>query len=496
MRYLRRALEIKEGLFGADSPETAKDLNDLGHAFLRRATHALAEQYLERARRLWNPVTDAPNLAATLDNLGQVHMVMGRANLAEPLFRDALEIRERELGEYAYGTSVTVVNLAQVAQEHGDLTGAVRLFKRAVDIRESIGDESNPSTAAAAHMLLASALEELGQLAEAVPQYNRAVELYRTSLGPRHPRTLYAAFQAAAHALELGDPSGDTALLEVIRALDDDAAEAAGSPSGSPTDLNNLGFAFWLRGDYATARRLYQLAQAQGPMPETLNNLGMIEERLGEYGEAVKHYRQALAILRGQGTPERQSSLYARILNNLGVSLTLGGDPASGGSCLEEALAVRRELQDDRGPGYAVTLRNLGLVAQRQGRLDDALRLMDEGRALLVRNPGVRSPEYARTLQSLGEVLADLGDDDAALTALQSALEIRRIAPGRGHPDTAVTFRSLANVLRRKGREAEACEALRAALPVFERYMGPDHSWTIHLRAESSPCLPDSTTPT
>jgi hypothetical protein len=46
-------------------------------------------------------------------------------------------------------------------------------------------------------------------------------------------------------------------------------------------------------------------------------------------------------------------------------------------------------------------------------------------------------------------------------------------------------------VLRRKGRQAEACEALRAALPVFERHIGLNHSWTIQLRAESKPCLPD-----
>src|SRR6266568_437273 len=84
--YLRRALEINEDMFGIDSPQTAKYLNDLGFAFLYGTSSAFAQPYLERARRLWNPVTDAPNLAATLDNLGQLHMHMERPDLGDYSF--------------------------------------------------------------------------------------------------------------------------------------------------------------------------------------------------------------------------------------------------------------------------------------------------------------------------------------------------------------------------------------------------------------------------
>ncbi|HEY6311962.1 MAG TPA: tetratricopeptide repeat protein [Streptosporangiaceae bacterium] len=502
VRYLRRALEIKEGLFGVDSPQTAKELNDLGFAFLGGPSRTLGQPYLERARRLWNPVTDAPDLAATLDNLGQLHMGMGRADLAEPFFHEALEIRERELGEYAYGTSVTVVNLAQIARGRGDLTGAVKLFKRAVDIRESIGDKSDPSATARSHLQLAGALEELGELAEADPHITRALELYRASLGPQHPQTLSAAVLAHRRAFERGDQSGVTDLLTAIRTLSDGVPGAAGAQAESTDELNNLGFgelnnlgfAFWLHGDYAAARRMYQLALGRGPDPTVLNNLGMIAERLGEYTAAVEHYQEALSVLREQRASRWGSALQARVLNNLGVSMTLGGDPSSGGSCLGEALAIRRQLQGEEGPEYAVTLRNLGLVAQREGRLDDAQRLIEQGRDLLARTHGVRSAEYARTMLLLGELLAVRGDDEAALTALETALAVRRTALGMDHPDTAVTLRALADVLRRKGRETEACEALRAALPIFEQHMGADHPWTIQLRAESKPCIADSTT--
>lgn len=490
--YLRRALEIMESLFGVDSPQTAKELNDLGYALVGGSSRAQGLPYLERARRLWNPATDGPNLAATLDNLGQIHMGMGRADLAEPLFRDALGIRERDLGEYAYGTSVTVENLAHIAQDRGDLAGAVELFKRDVNIRESIGDESDPASTARSHLLLATALDQLGESAEAAPHYTRAVELYRDSLGPRHPQTVAAVVAATSYAFEHGDNPDRAGLLELTQALGDDASKAAGTPSGSPIDLNNMGFALWLRGDYANARRLYQLALSGGGAdPATLNNLGMIGERLGEYTAAVKYYRQALSVIREQGASGERGSLQARILNNLGVSLTLGGDLTAGASSLEEALGMRQQLYGKENSEYAVTLRNLGLVAQREGRFDDAQRHFEQGRDLLARSQGGRGTEYARTVYLLGELHAARGDDDAALAALQNALEIRRNTLGPDHPDTAVTLRALAAVLRRNGRETEACEALLAALPLFERYMGPDHSWTIQLRADSQPCLGD-----
>jgi tetratricopeptide (TPR) repeat protein len=495
VRYLRRALEIKETLFGVGSPETAKDLNDLGYSYLGSAARTLGKPYLERARRLWNPATDAPNLAATLDNLGQLYIGTGEVDLAEPLFREALQIRERELGEYSFGTSVTIVNLAQIAGVRGDLASAVKLFRRAVDIRESIGSESDPWNTGRSHMLLADALELLGELDEAELHYNRAFELYRASLGPQHPQTLFVAVKAGTRAFERGDQSDITDLLKTIETLSDVVPDSPGPEAISTDELNNLGFAFWLRGDYAAARKLYQLALSDGPEPTTLNNVGIIEERLGDYTAAVKLYRDALSTLREQRASPRRSTLQARILNNLGVSLTLGGDPSSGASCLAEALAIRRQLQGEGSPDYAVTLRNLGLVAQREGRLDDAQRVIEQSRDLLARAYGVRGAEYARTMQLLGELLAVRKDDDTALTTLETALDIRRTALGLNHPDTAVTLRALAGLLRRKGRETEACQALQAALPVFERYMGADHPWTIQLRAELKPCSAEPTAP-
>lgn len=477
---LQHALSIKEEIFGVDAPETAKELNDIGYAYLGAPTRVLGEPYLERARRLWDPVRDATNLAATLDNLGQLRIGSGRPDLAEPYLREALDIRLRELGPDAYPTSVTLVNLASIAAGRGDLATATDLARRAVDIRESLAGQCDPTSTAKSHLMLSNILHEAGDGAAAQRHSERALELYRAALGARHPRTLLAAIRASSRALTESDPAAAARLIEISGASGDSVPDEDLLAAASGPDLNNLGFALWLTGDYAAARRMYGMALSHGDVDATtLNNLGMVGERLGEYEAAAVHYREALSQLADESAPRSNPALRARVLNNLGVSLTLGGAPGAGGQCLREALEIRRHVQAGPGPDYAVTVRNLGLVAQREGRLDEAQELFEQARDLLGQ-PQVA--EYGRTLHLLGELRHARGDGAGAAADLRAALGSRMKTLGAGHPDTAVTKRALAAVLLRTGHADEARDLLREALPVFERRFGPEHPWTVDLR--------------
>ncbi|MFE2699459.1 tetratricopeptide repeat protein [Streptomyces mirabilis] len=480
--WLQQALSIKEEIFGVDAPETAKDLNDLGYAYLGGPTRVLAEPYLERARRLWDPRREATNLAATLDNLGQLQMGSGRSDLAEPYLREALDIRLRALGPDAYPTSVTIFNLARIAAERGDLATAIDLARRAIDIRESLGGRCDPTATALCHSMLGQYLHKAGDGAAARRHDERALELYQAALGARHPHTLSAAVRASSFALKEGDLAAAARLIEISGLSSDTVPDEDLLAAVDGINLNNLGFALWMTGDYAAARRLFAMALGRGGSEATtLNNLGMISERLGEYEAAAEHYRKALALLDDEAaSPSSELDLRARVLNNLGVSLTLGGEPGAAGRCLREALEIRRDLQGEIGRDYAVTVRNLGLVAQREGRLDEAQNLFEHARDLLGQP---QDAEYGRTLHLLGELRQTRGDDTGAAADLRAALGSRAVALGAGHPDTALTMRALAAVLLRSGHAGEACDLLQKALPVFERRFGPEHPWTMDLRA-------------
>lgn len=391
------------------------------------------------------------------------------------------DIRLRELGPDTYPTSVTLVNLARIAAERGDLAAATDLAQRAVDIREGLAGRCDPTSTAKSHILLGGLLHQAGDRAAADWHNERALELYRDALGARHPRTLSAAVQASSRALADGDLAAAAQLIETSGVSggtvpDEDLLAAASGP-----DLNNLGFALWMSGDYTAARRLYGIALGRGGAEATtLNNLGMIGERLGEYESAAEHYRKALSLLGDESASRSTLDLRARVLNNLGVSLTLGGVSADGGRCLRKALEIRRDLHAKPGHDYAVTVRNLGLVAQWEGRLDEAQHSFEYARDLLAQP---QSTEYSRTLHLLGELRRARGDEAGAAADLRAALASRTAALGTGHPDTAVTMRALATVLLWTGHADEARDLLQKALPVFERRFGPKHQWTVDLRA-------------
>ncbi|WP_395728748.1 tetratricopeptide repeat protein [Nakamurella sp.] len=489
IRYVEQALSMRENVFGVDSPETAKDLNDLGFAYLGGPTRTLGEPYLERARRLWDPLKDGPNLAATLDNLGQLYLASGRIEPAEDCFEQALAIREQELGEDSYPTSVTVQNLGAVARARGDNRKAAELFERSARIRDALGDRGDPNSTARAHQLSAMVRDELGDVPAAAAHWRRAAELSRQALGPMHPNALFASVQAALYATENGDPSGASELLKASQALRDGLDQAQALAHMSGIDLNNLGFACWLSGDYTQARTLYELALGKdGSEPTTLNNLGMIEERLGRYERAISYYRRAMEGLANTVVANsRSTALGARILNNLGVSQTLNGDSRSGRESLNLALEIRGRLQGTNGADYAVTLRNLALAAQAESRLEDAMRLAEQSRNILATYSTVGS-EYSRTLLLLGDLLAEQGRATEALATLELAAAARSTTSQPDHPDLAVIRWRMASVLQSLGHDEEACRTRREALRVIGKCMGPDHPWTTRLRDEVAAC--------
>jgi tetratricopeptide (TPR) repeat protein len=126
-RYLAAALAIAEETAGADHASTALPLNDLGLALLRAQRDEEALEYLRRAVPLWKQLGDEANLAATLDNIGQL-MLARDVREAAQYFKDALEIRQRLFGLSHPRTGVTLHNLGAVASQLGDTDTAERYF--------------------------------------------------------------------------------------------------------------------------------------------------------------------------------------------------------------------------------------------------------------------------------------------------------------------------------------------------------------------------------
>ena len=121
-----------------------------------------------------------------LSNLAKLLQYQGRYAEAEPLYRRALQIREKELGSEHPDVAESLNNLAVLLVDDGKYAEAQPLFRRALQIREK---KLGPN-----HLKVAESLNDLAELrylrdkyAEADSLCQRALQIRERELGPDHP---------------------------------------------------------------------------------------------------------------------------------------------------------------------------------------------------------------------------------------------------------------------------------------------------------------------
>ena len=77
-----------------------------------------------------------PTRRSSLNNLAALYQAMGDYAKAEPLYQEALRIRQKVLGPEHPDTATSLNNLAELYQEMGEYAKAEPLYQEALRIRE------------------------------------------------------------------------------------------------------------------------------------------------------------------------------------------------------------------------------------------------------------------------------------------------------------------------------------------------------------------------
>ena len=104
---------------------------------------------LDNCRRISNYLDEnlSEDTLQGLEALGCAIQAAGYYSVPEPLFRQALEIRKKALGDEHPGTATSLNDLASLLHDQGKLTEAEPLYRQALEIRKkALGDE-HPDTA-------------------------------------------------------------------------------------------------------------------------------------------------------------------------------------------------------------------------------------------------------------------------------------------------------------------------------------------------------------
>ena len=192
-----------------------------------RSTNALSTS----VRRRWAKIilTTAKNL----NNLASSTNTQGKYEEAEPLYRRALDIREKALGKDHPSTAISLNNLAALYRRAGEVREAEPLYKRALDIREkALGKDHPPPPPASTTWRRSS--DTQGKYAEAEPLYKRALDICEKALGKDHPDTANSLNNLAITLSEAGEVRGGRTALQ---ARSRHPREAAGQRSSRHSSL-------------------------------------------------------------------------------------------------------------------------------------------------------------------------------------------------------------------------------------------------------------------
>ena len=339
-----------------------------------------AVSYLERAlaidEQVYQETPNHPEIASTLNNLGNAWSDLGDGRQAVSYYERALAIDEQVYQETPNHPEIasTLNNLGAAWSDLGDGRKAISCYERALAIYEQVyhATPNHPEIASTLNNL-GIAWSDLGDGRQAVSYYERALAIYEQVYQetPNHPEIAWTLNNLGIAWGDLGNGRKAVSFLERALAIKEQVYQETLNHPEIAWTLNNLGNAWRALGDgrkavsfyeraLAIFEQVYQATPNHSEIAWTLNNLGIAWGDLGNGRKAVSFYERALAIKEQvyQETPNHPE--IAWILNNLGIAWRDLGDARQAVSFLERALAMREQIHQEtpNHPEIAWTLNN------------------------------------------------------------------------------------------------------------------------------------------
>jgi len=379
----RQVSEFLVDLFAVSDPGEARGNEVRAREILDRGTRRISwelkEQPLTRAR--------------LMDTMGRVYRKLGLYREAEGLLKEALKLREKNLGPAHEEVAESLRNLANLYVVQARYSECEPLYERCRDIREAVGGPGHPDYARSL-LSLAYLYRRQGRPEEAEALCLEALPVLEEGLGPEHRdvavalrilANLYIFQERYAEAEPLSRRS--LGILEVCLGADHPDV-AAGC-----NDLANL-FAATGRMDEAEALYLRCLRIEERVLGEDHPDLGYALINLGEAARQRGRTEEAAAHL------ERCLDLWRR---------GLGPEHVTTSAALEALAKVRAD----------------------QGRGAEAEALFLEAEGILEKAPASPPDLRASLLRSYAEFLRSEGRPGEA-SLVEARIEALRIVGGPG----------------------------------------------------------------
>lgn len=195
-------LEVQQQLLGVKHQLTLITMNDIAGVYQAMGQFGSARSLLQDALMMQTATLgyNNPNTQTTRANLDYLDRMSSRPELAAKVFERIFKIQLRDQGSQSEDLWLTMENLAEAWKQLGELKDASNLYKKLLNIQESILAARHPDILAS-RKALAQTLEQMEEYDEALQMISANLEDYFT-LFEENPNTFalsgIAYFQISA----------------------------------------------------------------------------------------------------------------------------------------------------------------------------------------------------------------------------------------------------------------------------------------------------------
>jgi CHAT domain-containing protein/tetratricopeptide (TPR) repeat protein len=199
---------------------------------------------------------------------------------------------------------------------------------------------------------------------------------------------------------------------------------------------------------------------------------GKTAYRAGDYRSAIGSFEAALREAESFGANDLRLAIS---LNNVALLYQEQGRYADAQPISHRSLAIREKALGPDHPDVALSLHNLAALYVAQGRYMDAEPLYRRSLGIREKALGPDHPDVAISLNNLVLLYIEQGRYEKAEPLHRRSLGIFEKTLGPDHPTVATSLNNLAGLYQMQGRHADAEPPFRRALLVREKALGPDH---------------------
>jgi len=321
-------MSMTKALNGDKDPATSDAMVRVAGTLRHKGKYELAIKTLKRALKTYREVLgdSHPSVSNTVDEIASLYVTIGDFSKASAILEEVVKLKAATMGMSSKEVAASLCELATCYECAEQYSKAMKNLKKAYKIYADVSGESGDKAILA--------LERIALIYQATGQFKKAAIAYlgvlrgrKRALGESHPTVADTYFHLGVSLRESGQQEKAFKCMK----------QALNIYVGEGKDMHDVEM-----------------------IAEVMHELAIIHKANGNIGDAIKTFKQEIAVRRKLGQPEYP--LISQTLNHLGVAEFEIKNHNRALNYFMEALTIYEKRGNELGTDFAEVLYNTGLV--------------------------------------------------------------------------------------------------------------------------------------